>query len=339
MGLIFKEGFSFSGYERNGVFLNREGKVFKDVSGASGADSILDGRAAVAADFDNDGDLDLFVTNIQDEGHMLYRNNIGQDNGYLRVTLVGQAGGRDAAGAIVRLKTSRGTQSLVASNGGFLAQADPRLLFGMGKDSEAEWIEIRWPSGAVQRFSGIRANQSLKFTEGNDAPQPLDEKRFNLPDPVSKEDQRWTRLVLQRGSSFESVDLKQLLPEGGVESVSLKEGRSTFINLWATWCGPCRQEMPELEKLKPLFEKNGIDLIGVTVDQDVTMDEVLAFAKNMGVSYPIFSLDSSEFDKIFRDGQLFVPLSILVDSNGRVKDVYAGWNPENEKKIHRLLEP
>ena len=78
MSLIFKQGFSFSGYERNGLFLNRAGTQFKDISGVSGVDSILDGRSSVMADFDNDGDLDLFQTTIQKDGHLFYRNNVGQ---------------------------------------------------------------------------------------------------------------------------------------------------------------------------------------------------------------------------------------------------------------------
>ena len=57
---MFQQGFSFSGYERDALFMNRDGKKFFDISGVSGIDSITDGRAAVFADFDNDGDYDVF---------------------------------------------------------------------------------------------------------------------------------------------------------------------------------------------------------------------------------------------------------------------------------------
>ncbi|MFB3095508.1 MAG: FG-GAP repeat domain-containing protein, partial [Candidatus Acidiferrales bacterium] len=60
--LIFEEGFSFSGYERDLLSLNLGGKKFLDISGISGIDSVTDGRGSVFADFDNDGDLDVFRT-------------------------------------------------------------------------------------------------------------------------------------------------------------------------------------------------------------------------------------------------------------------------------------
>ena len=108
--LIFDKGFSFSGYERDALFLNLQGKKFQDISGVSGIDSITDGRAAVFADFDNDGDYDVFLTTIQGPGHLLFRNNVGQDNHWLRIILEGGRDlGRDAFGSVVRLKTSAGT--------------------------------------------------------------------------------------------------------------------------------------------------------------------------------------------------------------------------------------
>jgi hypothetical protein len=108
--LMFGQGFSFSGYERDPLYLNLGGKKFTDISGISGIDSITDGRAGVFADFDNDGDLDVFSTTIQHQAHLLFRNNVGQDNNFVRVVLEGKPGnGRNAFGSVVRLKTSAGT--------------------------------------------------------------------------------------------------------------------------------------------------------------------------------------------------------------------------------------
>ena len=81
---MFGQGFSFSGYERDPLYLNLGGKTFTDISGVSGIDSITDGRAGVFADFDNDGDLDVFSTTIQNQVHLLFRNNVGQNNNYVR---------------------------------------------------------------------------------------------------------------------------------------------------------------------------------------------------------------------------------------------------------------
>ena len=88
MGAIFGEGFSFSGYERDLLALNLGDGTFLDISGVSGVDSISDGRGSVFADFDNDGDADIFLTTVQGEAHYLFRNNVGSANGFLRVELV-----------------------------------------------------------------------------------------------------------------------------------------------------------------------------------------------------------------------------------------------------------
>ena len=75
-GQIFEQGLSFSGFERDKLWIN-QGDGFADLSALSGADSPNDGRAAIAHDFDDDGDVDLFVHNVQRERHGLYRNDIG----------------------------------------------------------------------------------------------------------------------------------------------------------------------------------------------------------------------------------------------------------------------
>ena len=74
---IFAEGWSFSGFERNKVFLNRQDGTFLDISGVSGADSPTDGRGTVFGDFDNDGDTDVFVHTTQKSRHLLFRNDRG----------------------------------------------------------------------------------------------------------------------------------------------------------------------------------------------------------------------------------------------------------------------
>ena len=91
MGTIFKQGFSFSGYERDLLTWNQGDGTYRNISGVSGVDSISDGRGSVFADFDNDGDSDIFLTTAQREAHYLFRNNVGSKSNYLRVELTGDA--------------------------------------------------------------------------------------------------------------------------------------------------------------------------------------------------------------------------------------------------------
>ncbi len=183
MGRIFEEGLSLGGRERDALFMGRGDGTFRDISGISGIDSGSDGRGAIFADFDNDGDLDVVTTTARDGGRLLFRNDVGQENGFLRVSLVGTRSGRRPYGATVRLKTSRGIQTrILAAGSGFVSSHDPRLLFGLGLDERAEWLEVTWPSGLKQRASGIQAGDSLEITEGAEATRRVSETRFRLGD-------------------------------------------------------------------------------------------------------------------------------------------------------------
>ena len=335
MRLIFEQGFSFSGFERNTLFLNDRGRRFVDISGISGADSIADGRAAVVADFDNDGDSDLFVTNIQGEGHQLFRNNLGSKQHFLRVTLEGKQSGRDAFGTVVRLKTALGTQTRIKSGGsGFLAQPDPRPLFGLGGQTKIKWMEVVWPSGLVQRFPGPSVNSSVKAVEGDSHLESLKEVRGRLPDPLGSDDVYWQKLGLQRGDPLPLLELGSL--QDDVELESLSTDQPYVINFWATYCGPCVREMPELEVLQAGLQEAGYRLIGVSLDEQ-DFDRVRQFGDRLGVTYPLYRTNPESVQRIFKSGEIFIPLSLIVDSQGRLVDIMAGWNTESERKFEKLI--
>ena len=186
--LMFGEGFSFSGYERDPLYLNTGAKKFVDISGVSGIDSITDGRAGVFADFDNDGDLDVFSTVIQGQSHLLFRNNVGQENKYLRVILEGgPKSGRDAFGAVVRVLTSAGTLTKIKDGGsGFISQHDPRLVFGLGGDARAASVEVTWPHGGRESFGAHGAGKTLVLREGSGRAETVEVASARLPDPLTR---------------------------------------------------------------------------------------------------------------------------------------------------------
>ncbi len=352
MGAIFRDGMSFSGFERNYLGLSlppgippggRRGAiaspVFLDISGISGADAIGDGRGAVFADFDNDGDADIFQVNLQGRAHHLFRNNIGQDTGFLRVTLRGTRSGTDAFGAVVRVKTAAGVLTkLKAGGAGFLSQNDPRLLFGLGDADRAEWIEVVWPGGNRQRIPGVPAGSSLLVVEDRPETELVDERRFALVDPPTAEDALFARLTIDRGDSV--AGLRLVGDEAGMGTVGdlLQPGRRALINIWATWCIPCRKEMPELQRLAPRLAAAGIDLIGVSIDVE-TRDRVPGFLGSLQIRYPSYFGDAEQVAGLFQDGVLSVPTSLLVDDRGRVVRVFSGWSTQTAAALERLIEP
>jgi thiol-disulfide isomerase/thioredoxin len=241
--LVFDKGFSFSGYERDALFLNRQGKKFQDISGVSGIDSITDGRAAVFADFDNDGDYDVFLTTIQGPSHLLFRNNVGQDNHWIRVMLEGGRDvGRDAYGSVVRLKTSAGTLTKIKSGGaGFLSQHDSRLLFGLGQDVSAQSLTVTWPNGKVETFqSDLKAGTSLLLREGAGHAEEVKLGRTNLPEPPTREEALAQGVKIRVGQLFPDMILRTLQGQSVNLKLQLKPGRRMLINFWATWCAPSR---------------------------------------------------------------------------------------------------
>lgn len=86
----------------------------------------------------------------------------------------------------MHLKSSVGTQTKVKAGGeGHLSQHDPRVLFGLGRDKEAKWLKVTWPSGLRQRFEHIPAGRSVKITEGSEHLELVTERMWRPPDPTS----------------------------------------------------------------------------------------------------------------------------------------------------------
>jgi thiol-disulfide isomerase/thioredoxin len=337
--LMFGQGFSFSGYERDPLYLNLGTKKFTDISGVSGIDSITDGRAGVFADFDNDGDLDVFSTTIQNEAHLLFRNNVGQDNNFLRIALEGgKETGRDAFGSVVRVKTSAGTLTKIKSGGsGFISQHDPRLLFGLGKDRRAEWIEVTWSNGKVERFAGeALSGSTLLLKQGQGKTQILTVGRAKLPDPLTKSEIFARGLKIKIGQRLPDFVLKTMGGAASSAQKQFKPGRRTLINIWATWCIPCAKEMPELEKLSARLAERSIDIIGINVDTEPDID-IKKYIAEKRVTYPILIGGIPAIESLYATDELTVPLSILVDEKGIVRDLIPGWSAETQRKFDLLI--
>jgi hypothetical protein len=116
-------------------------------------------------DIDNDGRLDAVVTTNDGPVYILH-NETPTQNHWLTLKLVGHRSNRDAIGAAVKLVTAKGPQfATVSTAGSYLSSSDKRLHFGLGTESVAQIIEIRWPSGILQTLKNIRCAQILQMDE------------------------------------------------------------------------------------------------------------------------------------------------------------------------------
>jgi len=123
------------------------------------------GRGATFGDYDNDGDLDLLVVNLNDSPRLL-RNDGGNRNHWLTVVARLPGGKSDAIGARITVTTGvlRQIQDLIPVTG-YLSQADPRPHFGLGHADKADLVEIRWPDGRTTQLKNVAANQFLTVVE------------------------------------------------------------------------------------------------------------------------------------------------------------------------------
>ncbi|MDX1617768.1 MAG: CRTAC1 family protein, partial [Balneolaceae bacterium] len=149
------------------LFENRQDGRFEEVSLSLGpyfTDERV-GRGACFGDLDNDGDLDLFIVNLDDRPVML-RNERGNDNHWILIRLEGTASNRDGIGAKLTVKAGNRIQVAEKRNaGGYLSQNDPRIHVGLGDNALVERIEVKWPSGIRQTVENIQANQILTISE------------------------------------------------------------------------------------------------------------------------------------------------------------------------------
>lgn len=117
------------------------------------------------ADYDNDGDLDIYIVNLNNQGKFL-RNNKGNQANWILLDLIGTSSNRDGIGC--RIKIVAGNQIQTAqkkSTTGYLSQNDTRVHFGMATATVIDEIEIKWPSGKHQVLENVKVNQILKVKE------------------------------------------------------------------------------------------------------------------------------------------------------------------------------
>ena len=123
------------------------------------------GRGACFGDYDNDGDIDAYIVNLEDKG-VLLRNNKGNQNNWILLNLIGDTSNRDGVGA--RVSISYGVKKQYAqkeSSSGYISTNDHRLHFGLDDAETVDSVEIIWPSGIVQHLTNIEANQIIDIKE------------------------------------------------------------------------------------------------------------------------------------------------------------------------------
>ncbi len=287
---LVRSGYSWSGHERNCVFLNctptqgREGTEgadgsaarFADASAISGLDFPDDGRSVAVVDWDHDGDLDLWLRNRTAPRLRFMRNltnEIAPDDQHISLHLIGTTCNRDALGAraeLVLKTTGPGGPRLVRSvraGDAFLSQSSKRLHFGIKKDASVEHVIVTWPGGEQERFTGVSAGASYEIKQGagqavrlpQRKPVSLVAKAYGPLPPTAA-----ARVVLPGKVALPPLALRFDDPSGSLRYASYQA--PTLVTFWTSSCPNCRQELADIAEHRAEFESANLSVMAVCLD-------------------------------------------------------------------------
>lgn len=159
---------SFSGYEPTRFWRNDGLYAFSERAAELGVDSKGDGRGVVCFDYDNDGDLDIYIAN-QDQRPVLYQNHPANSNHWIMLDLNADPAtgvNADAIGTRLTLVSQSGRQIREREGGNsYCGQSDPRIHFGLGADEVVQLLEIRWPDGGLQYLENLPPDQIIRIQQ------------------------------------------------------------------------------------------------------------------------------------------------------------------------------
>ena len=347
---MLTRGRSFSGRERNCAFLNLGSKGgslkrFADISAVSGLDFIEDGRAVIANDWDQDGDLDFWQTNREGPRLRFVQNNLNPNENWVAFELTGTSSNRDGIGAVLTLRVGKKkiTRTLSAGDG-FMSQSGKRLHFGLGESKNIPvTVTVKWPGAAAETFSQITPGNAYRLIQGSGTAKIIkrkktiigkDEAEFIPPVPTEE-----ARIILSQripSPPLEYVDFKGILRKH--EPGANGSGKPTLINLWASWCPNCRSELTDLKARYGALSNKGIEILALTIEgvpQDDTKPDITGakeFVAKSNFPFLVGATDQKGLRLltvlhnrvITRQRPLPLPSSLLIDRWGRLAAIYKG---------------
>lgn len=347
---LLHEDRSFSGYERNCAFLNLGGKSFANVSSITGFDFADDARALVATDWDFDGDLDLWTTARTAPRLRFLKNNAGSPSGWIAFHLSGDGDevNFDAVGARLELHLKGQDIPLlrtVHAGDAFLSQSSLWQHFAFPSDAELDRLVIHWPGGRKstshedlqpRRHYLVNVDGGVQTWDPPAGRRELEGTDPELPASVPE-----ARIVISGRLPLPPI---YLMRDGGeVEMDPAELTGPLVINVWATWCGPCLEELSDWSSSADAFRKAGVRVLALNSESRLSEAASRVLQK---LNFPFESADAS--GRTIRNLDIYqqsmmdrwtampVPTSFLVDPYGQVAVIYKG--PVDPQQIIRDLE-
>ncbi|MEM7383797.1 MAG: CRTAC1 family protein [Verrucomicrobiota bacterium] len=332
-----RNGQSWSGEEKNVAFLNVGDGTFADASGPMGFDHEDDTRGLALTDWDHDGDLDVWLRNRTAPRLRFLRNRsaIGPPR-TLSLKLAMPSGNRDAIGAVVEvlLQNPRPRRRLVRSvRAGdlFLSQSGKELHFAFGAEDEMASLQVLWPGGQIESFSGLEIGRRYRIEPGT-GPELLSLRKapvLSQPSPSSPvpaieaaAPRRWVfpgRLPLPPCRYRNSQ---------GEEKAVVASSAVSLLILWSPECSQCEGDLRALATHEEAFRQAGVGLLALSVEPEQEAGRKTMEAVGDGVPWGMIEAASAArlqtLPEALFDARTprYVPQVFLLDSGARTLAFY-----------------
>ena|GEM_PF-1136300 len=311
---------SFSGRERDVLFLNRDSETgFDEVGYAFQVDFADDGRAVAPVDIDGDGKLDLVSQSLQ-QIRVMRNPGVTSTRSFVRFALRATKSQHHALGAEVIVRTGKTVQrDYVKLTSGFQTQLPLHLHFGLGKAEVIDEVTVNWPSGTIQRHVNVPVNQLIRLVEDEE---------------VAKASNLRTWGIDFTPASQQSFDLNTSIDTLKGKKTKIGVGRKPqIINFWAPWCKPCAEELPilaELAKENPTIRISGVS---VEVENKASVEKAIQQYK---LPYEQYFANDEVIRTFFgNDGEVPLPATFVFGEDGTL--VRAFFRKITQHELQGLL--
>ncbi len=341
---LLQQGRSFSGREKNCCFLNTRGPRFANISACSGLDYFDDSRSLALVDWDHDGDQDLWMANRTGPRLRFLRNDVPHKNHFvsLRLRGSGPTTNRDAIGARVEV-VAEGVQGkqikTLYAGSGYQSQSSKWVTFGLGQAEKIQSVHVRWPGGEAEQFEGADVDGWFQLVEGTGAAEPWTPPQRKLDiqasPTVAADLPPQSRTIAVAPYPMLRLAYKDF--NGQQHDAFLRgSGQPVLVNLWASFCLPCRTELKEFTHHAGEIRATGLDIVALNVDNlsDLGDDDeqVANFLKQIDFPFRSGKADVNirrriqfVYDSVYDWHQpLPAPLSLLINGDGYVAAIYKG---------------
>lgn len=344
---------SFSGHERNHLFMNQQGTTFEDISGISGVDNVADSRSFVIWDYDRDGWNDIALTNANQPLLNWYHNQLADAHGsgdrrnnFIAIRFQGgnrlakpstEYSNRDGYGAVVRLRLPTG-QTLRRDHRcgeGFAAQNSATLLVGIGSSRIVERVSVWWPSGKTTEAEKVPAGTLLTCFE-NPAESENEIGFHREPYVRGVPD----RMLAANGAQKSAPEALDVVDSDTLEQ--LDEHGLVLVTTMATWCDACKREIPQLTRLREQFSRRQLAVVGFPIDPIDTPEGLQKYLAEFQPSYQLLrDVTPGQREQVRRAVQRMLPAdvlpaSLILDRRGNVLAGLQGI--PNVSALNRVLE-